>query len=137
MSTARLIVCEKTGCWANALARLGVRVYEVRGLPACREALSTWPVSFVALEATDANIGQMVEFIGDMNRRYPAARAAALCARDMAQYQWPLREAGAVHVVFSPRRLAPLVRLVERHLAAAPEVRLSLTERLMAELPWG
>jgi hypothetical protein len=47
-----------------------------------------------------------------------------------------LREAGATHVLFSPRQLSPLVELLLQQAARLPVPPLT-QGRVLAELPWG
>ena len=62
---------------------------------------------------------------------------AVVADRQWADYEWLMREAGAVHFVCSPRRVGPLAQLACRHLAQVPPPQQSLTERIWAALPWG
>ena len=137
---ARLIVCERSGRWAVALRRelaAAVRVRESRSLADCREMLAAAPASFVVVELTPGNaallLRQMARFPGD----FPLARLAVVADRSLADYEWLMREAGAVHFVCSPRQSGPLASLAARHLAQAPAPRLSLTQHIWASLPWG
>jgi hypothetical protein len=139
MPSGRLIVCEKTGSWAHALRQAmpgGGRVYETRSLSECWDELSRSPASFVAIELTAANCEPLLKMLARVRRHYPAARVAIVAGRVMQAYQWVLREAGAIHFACSPRRLATVVQLAERHLAAVPDEELSLTERILDRLPW-
>jgi len=140
MRTARLIVCEKTGTWATALrrelAKRSIRVYQTRSLAECFGDLAVFPASFLVLELRESIVEEMIEHLGRLSREYAGARAVILARRGMEPYEWLLREAGAAHVVFSPRRLAPVADMAQRHLAVAPEAPLPLPERILAELPW-
>ena len=141
LSLARLVVCERNGRWAVALRRQlpepRVRVFQTRSLPECWEMLVPWPASLLVVEATRTNVGDLVERMGALGRRFPLARVAVVAERGLADCQWLLREAGAVYFTESPRRLAPLADLAVRHLAAAPQRALGLQERIWASLPWG
>jgi hypothetical protein len=140
MEAARFIVCEKTGQWAVAFRRatfdLGVRIYETRSLAECWEELDASPASFLAIELTESNIESLLARLVDLGRRRPAACALVLASRGKEPYEWLLREAGAVHVLFSPRRVTSAVRLATRHLTRAPKEERTLSESVWARLPW-
>lgn len=154
MPLARLIVCEKTGRWAVGLRRefahvapacragvvpatLPPRVYETRSLADCFVELAASPASLLVLEATETNLENLARRVLEIGRRFPLAAAIVCGERAMSPYEWLLREAGAVHTIFSPRELTPAARLAMRHLANAPEPALSLRERVWNRLPWG
>lgn len=140
MPYARLIVCEKTGRWAVALRRaLGgrPRVYETRSLAECWDELAASPASWLALEASEANLDKLWGRLATLGHRFPLACAMVCGQRAIAPYEWLLREAGAVHAVFSPRELGGAARLAVRHLAQAPEPTQSPRERIWSRLPWG
>jgi hypothetical protein len=138
-SNAKLIVCERTGRWAVALRRelteTGVRVWETRTLADCRDELVENPASFVVVEL-GANVERVLRLLASQQRRFPAARVAVVAERSQADYDSLLREAGAVHVVCSPRHVGLLARLACRHLAEAPAPQQSLAERIWTGLPW-
>ena len=71
-----------------------------------------------------------------MEWRYPAARALAVAPRDMLDYEWLLREAGAVHFCVSPREGKLLAQVAERHLRAAAQSIDGPLARLWAQVPW-
>lgn len=140
MPLARLIVCERTGRWAVGLRReLGThpRVYETRSLADCWVELAASPASFLLLEATEANVEMLVSRLTELRCGFALSGAMVCGERDMACYEWLLREAGAIHAVFSPRELAPAARVAARHLAAVPEPPVPLRERVWGRLPWG
>lgn len=136
-----MIVCERDGGWAVALrrdlARPEVRVHETRSVDECWEMLTRWPASFVVVELTRANAAALVERMAWRERDFPLARVAVVADRALGSCERLMREAGAVHFTVSPRRLRPLGCLAMRHLDAAPDPQLSLTERIWARLPWG
>ncbi len=139
-SSARLIVCERSGPWSAALrselAEAGVRVWECRSLPEAWEALGQTPAAFVVAEATGENLDNLLRRMAWFSRDFPQARIAVAARRGMARFEWLLREAGAVHFLTSPRRLAPLAGMVVRHLANVPLPSQSMVQRIGASLPW-
>ena len=137
---ARLIVCERSGGWAVALRRelaAAVRVRESRSLADCWEMLAAAPASFVVVELTPGNAALLLRQMARLQGDFPLARVAVVADRSLGCYQWPMREAGAVHFVCSPRQSGPLARLAARHLAQAPAPQRSLTQQIWASLPWG
>ena len=136
----RLIVCERTDCWAVALRRelagAGHRVWETRTIDGCWEELAESPASFVVLEL-NGNIDGLLRCLTRQPRQFPIARLAVVADRGLADHQWLMREAGAVHFVASPRRIGLLAQLACRHLAQVPPPQQSFAERIWANLPWG
>lgn len=116
---------------------LPLLIQEVRSLPECQRELDASPNSVVAVEVLPHNLIAVAKALSDWNRRFPHARFIALVARGLEPHELLLREAGAIHVTFSPRSLPPLLRLVHRHLARAPRPELTLEKSIEAGLPWG
>lgn len=140
MPAARCILCEHTGAWAIALRpplqRLGHRVYETRSLDACWDEVAASPASLVGVEVTADNLEQVLIWMCRLRTTFAAVRIVVLGRRGLEGYQWLLREAGAAHVVFSPREVPGVVRVVQRHLGAAPDKGASERERVWHRLPW-
>ncbi len=140
-AAGRLLVCERGGRWAGALqhelAAAGVRVWETRSLADCWEALAASPASFVIVELTLANAEGLLRRMVRRGRDFPLAEVAVVAARPLAGWQWLVREAGAVHFSCSPRQLGILAEMACRHLASVPLPPQSLTDRILAGLPWG
>lgn len=139
--TARLIIAERFGGWATAirieLAETGVRLWEVGPRPKVPSLLAGAPASFLILELTVKNPPRLLDMLAQIQRDWSDTRAAVVADRSLAQWERLMREAGAVHFLVSPRKLAPLVKLACRHLAAAPTLRQTLSERIWSSLPWG
>jgi hypothetical protein len=139
--TGRWIVCEKTGKWAAALRwgaePYGLRVYETRSLVDCRAELERFPASFVSLEATELNLETLVPWIDEVRESLAGVCISVLADQNLAWAEDHLREAGAVHVVFSPRRLDLVARIAARHLASAAIPQGStLRQTIWSRLPW-
>lgn len=139
-NTAQLIVCERSAHWAVALRRelvhTGVRVWETRSLTQYWDALADAPASFVVVELTAAAADDLLRRMARLPREFPLVRAAVVADRSLADYEWLLRESGAVHFTCSPRQVAPLAETACRHLAQVPVPQQSLTERIWNSLPW-
>lgn len=140
MTSARCIICERTARWASALRRplqrRGVRVYETRSLEDCWQEVAAHPASVVGVEVTRANLASVVPWLTRLGPASPRARVVACVDRELISAQWLLREAGAVHVQLSPREITPLVRLIHRHLDAAPPNPDTLRQQIWQRLPW-
>ena len=140
MLSARCIICERSTTWTVALRgplrEVGVRVHETRSLDACWEELALHPASVVGLEATAANLESLVPWMVRVASTFARVRVVVLASRGMETCQWLWREAGAVHVAFSPREARLLVRLVRRHLSAQPGADTSDQEHIWWRLPW-
>jgi len=140
MSTALLIICERTGTWAAALRRAladRVKLRETRSLEACESELSTAPQSILALELNATNVERVLDLLARLAWQAPQARAIVLADRRWRAYEWLLREAGAVHVVTSRRDLGSVADLVAAHVARLPVRPASVTQRIWDALPWG
>lgn len=142
MPSERLIVLEREGHWAAALRRdldgLGVRVLEVRSWDEVRESLGKWPAALVAAELTEAGAAEFLTAIPHLGRWHPQAAVVVLAERRLAPYRDLLREAGALHFITSPRRLAEVAEIVRRRaskLAAATSTADFLDE-IRANLPF-
>ena len=140
-----LILLERAPRWAAALrremrkaARLGqpIPIQEVRSLAQCQRELETAPHSVAAIEILPQNLVSLAKVLGDWSHRFSHTRFIALAARGLEPNELLLREAGAIHVTFSPRSLVPTIRLIFRHLARAPDPVRTLEEATWAGLPW-
>ena len=114
-----------------------MRVYETRTLEDCWRLLDDSPASLLILELTMSNAQALIERLVDLTDHYPAARAIVCGQRRLRPYEWVVREAGAVEALFSPRRIERAARLVERHMASAPQQDLTFRESVWRRLPWG
>ena len=137
----KLIVCEKTGAWAAALrselAGSVTRVVETRSFAACREELSAAPAAVVAWELAAWSAPNLSAEIVARLRERPAAHGAVLAGEAWKDWEWLLREAGGLHFVTSPRRLAPVAELARRSHVQRPAALPGIAARILAELPWG
>lgn len=138
----KLIVCESTSRWAPAIRRatFGIRLplIETRSLRACGEELAARPYSIAAIETSPANLAVVVEMIDRWRRDAIGLRILALASTPLDHASDLLLDAGASYVIESPLKLAPLLRIVERHLRPRPRAEVATLEaRLAAELPWG
>src|SRR5580658_5577213 len=97
-SSARLIVCERDGSWSVALrselAETGVRVWECRSLPEAWEGLTQTPAAFLIVEASRENLADLLGCMAWFSRDFPQGRIAVVARRNMACFEWQVREAG-------------------------------------------
>ncbi|HEX4149112.1 MAG TPA: hypothetical protein VHY20_08995 [Pirellulales bacterium] len=137
-----MTICERTGQWGVAwrhAARgpgLPIPLGEVRSLEECRQAIGSQRAGFLLLEMTADNVVPLLELLAWLQFDFPGIRAAVLAGRGLEDYTLVARQLGAIHVVDSPRSLAPLVELVRRFLASLPRRPLSTREEMWQRLPW-
>jgi hypothetical protein len=141
----RLIVCERTGRWATALRReFRSPLIQTRSLSQCWNELSAmgggfgmgFGMGFIVVELSQSNADDLLRRMGRLQRDFPLVKVAIVAPRSMADHQWLMREAGAVHFVCSTRRLGPLALLAKRHLASLPEAVQTPEQRIWDSLPW-
>lgn len=150
-----LLVCERTVYWAAALRRMipQFHVREVRSLAQCWAELVERPQQFVILEATQQNLNHsrlasgrpsgesLLERMRAISSRWPSQTAmAVVMRRELLPATWMLREAGAAYVATSVLELAPLQRIVDRHLDRIQSLPQPADEGLLdskhLNLPW-
>jgi hypothetical protein len=135
----RVVVCERSGRWAFGLRRVlarGLTLRETRSLAECEAELREAPGSFLVVELTAANLASTVELLERVQTEHRWARIAVVAERALAECEWAVREAGAIHFVTSPRKAAELARLAERHTALVPGTKRSLATQVWDSLPW-
>jgi hypothetical protein len=153
------IVCERTSRWAAALriaagnraAPTGSapRLFESRRLADVSARLATRPESLVLIETTADNLADVLSWLADARRRFPLACHTALC--DPSLFTLPesnagldphtarqlmgevLAEAGAVEVVFSPRRIEGVLAVARRHASRVEARRAAAEPTTLAE----
>jgi hypothetical protein len=139
-------------------------LYEVRRLAELTARLEVSPDSFGLLEVGTSNLADVLAWLSQAGCRYPRGRSAALLDASLVHRTsdnnagfmagpregWcgihdvsdALLEAGAVAVADSPRRLQPILSMVQRHYAevAARTVdtagNLSITDWAHSLVPW-
>jgi hypothetical protein len=136
MTAFKLVVCERTGHWAGALRKELPLFTEVRSLTACGQLLESAPLSLVALEVTEANLGQSRDFVLMVGERFPQAAVVALLTTEVLDAERLFREAGTVDVIGSVLDMPRLARLARRMSARTSDVEMSLGELIDQTLPW-
>ena len=151
--SASFILLERTSRWAAAfrremrkdwmakgrgsLAAGIIPILEVRSWQQCERQLGEAPYSIVAVEVLPQNLVSLVKAASDWTCRFPHARFLAFVARGLEPHELVLRESGAIHVVYTPRLLFPLLKLIRRHLARVPKAGRTLEQAIWSGLPWG
>lgn len=139
---AAVIVCERSPLWAVALRRelelieSTLRVHETRGVAGCWDELARRPASFVVVELTGGAARRLLEQLGRLESDFPLARVAVVAERQWRACGSTVCQAGAVYFTTSPRQADALAGMARRHLARAPQRKLSTPERIQARLPW-
>ncbi len=118
------------------LADSSVKTFECRRLEEAWAALAGTNTAFLIAEANSGNLSDLVERLKWLRRDFPHARAAVVADRSLADREWLMREAGAIHFLTSPRELSPLTKLVVRHLANLPQATQTVAEQIWGSLPW-
>ena len=139
MNVPCMIVCERSGRWAVALAphlAPSMRLRQTRSLAECAAVMDRAPASLLALEATRENLAGVLALLVDVTKKFPRARAIVLADRGLESYEWLLREAGAVYFTVSPRGSHDLALLAGRHLERACAPQADLAAQIWDALPW-
>jgi hypothetical protein len=140
VAPARFLVCERTGEWASGFRRVlneaGVRLFETRSLSDLHGELVLSPASIAAIEVKPQRIEAAVSRLIQFARDFPQARSMILADRSLMDVESQLREAGAIHVVFSRRELTSAAKLVLRHLQSIPAEVVPLEQQIWDRIPW-
>jgi hypothetical protein len=137
--SAGLVVCEKSVHWARAWRREcspGAALFVAATIDDAWQQLEVWPHGALAIELRPQNAPQTIELLARIELQLPHVLCVAHLSPSLAAWELLLREAGAMEIVYSARRLPPAATLVERHLARAPRPSLSLVDRLWQRVPW-
>ena len=140
MTCARLILWERTTCWAPALRQATsdqpIRLVETRTWGECLGHLGEASRSVVALELVPQRAEQVLAALEELDRRFPHAVPIVLASRSMKAHGPLMREAGAMLFASSPRRLNVVAQLVRRHLDRMPEQTGRPRDAVWARMPW-
>ena len=111
-------------------------LYETRSIPQAWEALCQSPASFLGLELTADNFELVVRGLKHLSRDYPRARAIIFTNRGLQQYEWILRESGAIDFLTSPRQIQHLAAMADRHIRQIQADSQIGNETIWQRLPW-
>jgi len=139
MNDSSIVVCEKTGNWAAAIRRVlrpASGLCETRSWQACLQEVRTRTAALVAWEVRPENAESVCRRLAELTRRFRQVHVILLADRSLRPVEWLLREAGAAHMLFSPRDIVHLRPLLERFLAQIPPSRTTFREHVWSQLPW-
>lgn len=140
MTTARMIVSETSGRWAfalrAALVSSGVYVAEIAGLANAFARLHDDSRALLAFEASEACAEEGFALLQESRRRVAGCGVIVLLDGALAASEPLWREAGAIAVVSSPRRLAALASLIRRYFETRETPTLTFREGVWQRLPW-
>ncbi|MCU0871561.1 MAG: hypothetical protein MUE50_04385 [Pirellulaceae bacterium] len=139
MNDQNLVVCERTGTWAAAMRRaLGLLSgpCETRSWAACLREVQARPAALVALEIAPENAEAACGRVAYVTQRFPRVRVVLLADRNLRPFQWLLREAGAVDILFSLGDLPRLQPILRRFGEQMPSSRLGFRDQVWSRLPW-
>jgi FixJ family two-component response regulator len=140
------MVCEGDGQWAAALRREmpGAPLLETRALGDLLQRLPACLAAVVILELTSENKSQLLAAILQIARQFPQVMPIVMAKRQLSAWEDACREAGAIHFVASPRRVAEVTEIVQRRAANLrqsdaddTDEHQSIEDRILATLPWG
>jgi|GEM_PF-986686 len=135
-----LIVCERTQRWATAWRRAlgeGVTVGEVRSLTQVDERLAGLALP-IAVDASAFSAERLLTGVARWSQA--GSPVIVLGATGQLAEEFAYREAGAVHVIASPRQIGWAVAIVTRYRPAVPAPKpaeLPLEQAAFERLPWG
>ena len=143
----RLIVCEKSGHWAQRLRRNlpdgGRWIVETRSVSQMLESLKEHPTPLVLLELSLANVQHAARAVDELHRQYRHGTLLAIlptvAEKSFAgseQLAWLLRELGAASVIRSPREVPEIARLWAQHCHLHPPHEETFRERVFEFLSW-
>ena len=122
MATEYMVICEETGWWATAVRRfaddLPLSLLETGSLSACIDLESNCDVLFLIVEVRRSMLDELIPWTVQVRQRWKQTPWVAVTTREMRRSEWFLREAGAAHVLFSPRQIGEAICMLRRHLYA-------------------
>ena len=137
-SAAVVVVCERTPRWSIVARQWlpGIRLVDVRTLEDVLPMLQQASHSVLLLDVESRQAPQTISLLVRIQTELPDVMGIACVANASSAWELLLREAGAALVLRSPRRLPQIAPWLLRHLASAPQQKLSPQERLWGQLPW-
>jgi len=108
---------------------------ETRSLGQVFDELQAAQASMVVIDAAAIRPDQLIAGCFTAARAYPLAATAVVLSRSQRDFQWQVREAGAIYVTFGQRRLEPLAAIAARHLQRSPKPAQTIAERILASMP--
>ena len=145
--SSRLVVCEKSGEWANrlrhSLGDAGKWIVETRSLVQLAEALQRHPSSLVLIELSLHNLERAAACVDELYRQYSACGLVAVVPSQSVNaspgwesIEWKLREIGVEAVIRTPLEISTLCRLWALHCRVHTPYDPTMYDRLIQQLPW-
>jgi DNA-binding response OmpR family regulator len=139
-----LIICETSGDWRALLQQRltrDVALIEARSLMEISDRVEASPCALIALEWTASHAESLLAEIARIDRKHPRAKVIMLSHRDPSCDEAACREAGAVHVITSRRRIGEVVGIVQHLLHCSDWAEADNDEQdpetaIIARLPW-
>ena len=136
---SRLIVCEKSGDWANLLRRSlddrGRWIVETRSHSQLAAALVEHPASLCIVEVTTENLVRAATCMEQLHRSQPHCHLVAASGNNVPSAESLLMEAGASFIVHSRRDVDVIERLWQSHCRLHPPREVTLREQIFESLP--
>ncbi len=139
-TASTVVIVESTGRWGLALRReltdTRLRLVETRTPDEFLATVGRHPSSFAIVEIAETNIQRGLTLLLSLEREFHATPVIVVAQRRFKRYEWLVREMGAVHFLTSTRRLTGVAEILRNHFSRQPGVEVSLTERILSDLPW-
>jgi len=118
MNLNELVICERRPFWSIRLRQLlsdsDTGVCETRSLDECQERLVQTRSCLAVLEVHDANLVAIWNWLRVQTSDSPHPNFVVVGHRGLNQFEWSLREAGALQAIFFPRKVAQLAPIMNR-----------------------
>jgi hypothetical protein len=141
----KIVIYEATGDWAAALRREAFpqnTIVETRSADELLRELSQSPLGVAAIEISVSRIESAIATVTRISGKFPRAAVVALADRGLSRFESIVREAGAVHVIFSIRQSCEIAAIAQKHLASCGQNDFNAEEgnyeqQILTRLPWG
>jgi hypothetical protein len=141
----KIVIYEAAGDWAAALRREvspQIGIVETRTTDEIFRELTQSPTSIAAVEVAKGRAEIAIATIAKINRQFSHAIVVAVAARGMIGLEVLLREAGAMHAIFSTRQAREIAAIAQKHLASMDQNDFNAEEgnfdqQIAARLPLG
>jgi len=139
MPKPHLIVCERTPRWAAAWRRMlgpQASVGEVRSLTQLDQLLGNDPTP-IAVDASEFSGKSLLPAVARWSQA--GSPVVIVGSSGRLEDEFAYREAGAVHVLCSPRQIRSAAEILTRYRASTPTAKpaeLPLEEAVYERLPW-
>ncbi len=140
MTDACLIVCESANQWTVAfrsvLQQTGISVVHVETQEEMLRRVGGTIAPVVAVEVLPENMEATLGHVTRLRKDSTACGVIILQDERWRATEALWREAGAMHVVSTPRNLVPTARLIQRYLTMLEIPPVSFRDTVLRRLPW-